>query len=53
MGLFRFQKALGHSDSKMTERYSHLAPDGIKAVTDAVEAFQNGKIIPLRKAINE
>jgi integrase len=52
MDLFRVQKALGHSDSKMTERYSHLAPDGIKAVTDAVEAFQNGKIIPLRKAVN-
>jgi integrase len=53
MDLFKVQKALGHSDSKMTERYSHLAPDGIKAVTDAVEAFQNAKIIPLRKAINE
>jgi integrase len=52
LDLFRVQKALGHSDSKMTERYSHLAPDGIKAVTDAVEAFQNGKIIPLRKAIS-
>ena len=49
---FKVQKALGHSDSAMTERYSHLGPDSVKAVSDAVELFQDGKIIPLKRVTN-
>ena len=37
--LFQLGKALGHKSSKMTERYSHLAPDSQKVVFDAVAIF--------------
>ncbi|MEW8119964.1 MAG: tyrosine-type recombinase/integrase, partial [Candidatus Thiodiazotropha sp.] len=29
--LYHIQALLGHSSSQMTQRYSHLAEDGIKA----------------------
>ena len=34
--LYEVQKLLGHSTSAMTQRYSHLTNDGLRAVTNGV-----------------
>jgi hypothetical protein len=34
--LYEVQKLLGHSSSVMTQRYSHLSDDGLRAVTNGV-----------------
>ena len=56
VGLYQVQQLLGHSSHTMTERYSHLSPDGIKQVASAMESAVNGaqdqqeeksKILPL------
>lgn len=33
--LYRVQHLLGHADQKMTQRYSHLKPDGLHAAVEA------------------
>lgn len=52
--LYRVQKLLGHSNQTMTERYSHLSPDGIKQVAGVMEKAVNeassqaqAKILPM------
>ena len=50
------QRLLGHSDSKMTDRYSHLSPDHLRESVNLLNTLPNGKelvnILPLtsRKA---
>ncbi|MCL6622894.1 MAG: site-specific integrase, partial [Syntrophobacterales bacterium] len=50
------QRLLGHSDSKMTDRYSHLSPNHLKESVNLLSVFPTGKelvnIFPLnsRKA---
>jgi len=38
--LYAVGKALGHSDLSMTQRYSHLAPDSHRSVSEAVAAAE-------------
>lgn len=35
--LYAVKELLGHSDFKMTQRYSHLAPDGLREVAKSLE----------------
>lgn len=34
--LYAVKELLGHSEIAMTERYSHLAPDNLRAAVDAL-----------------
>lgn len=36
VGLYAVKELLGHSEIAMTERYSHLAPDNLRAAVDAL-----------------
>ncbi|MCT4534777.1 site-specific integrase [Halodesulfovibrio sp.] len=35
--LFKVKELMGHEDIKMTQRYSHLAPDGLRSVISVIE----------------
>jgi hypothetical protein len=37
------QRLLGHSDSKMTDRYSHLSPDHLKESVSLLGSLPTGK----------
>ena len=43
---------MGHADMKMTQRYSHLAPDNMQAATlalqGALEDKKGAMVMPLR-----
>jgi site-specific recombinase XerD len=38
VNLYEVRKMLGHSSITVTERYSHLAPDGLDGVVSVLEA---------------
>jgi len=46
------QRLLGHSDSKMTDRYSHLSPDHLRESVNLLSGLPSGKemvnILPLK-----
>jgi integrase len=46
------QRLLGHSDSKMTDRYSHLSPAHLRETVNLMDGLPNGKelvnILPLK-----
>jgi integrase len=51
VGLYTVQRLLGHSISKMTERYSHLSNDTLAAAVERMEkatAAKAGKVIELK-----
>jgi hypothetical protein len=39
------QRLLGHSDSKMTDRYSHLSPDHLRKSVNLLNTLPSGKEI--------
>ncbi len=49
--LYTVGKLLGHSSSAMTERYSHLAPDHMKAAVSALEEAMEGSKKPKLKKV--
>ncbi|NCC26249.1 MAG: hypothetical protein EOM25_13805, partial [Deltaproteobacteria bacterium] len=48
--LFKVGKLLGHSQIKTTERYSHLAPDGLKDTMATLEAISRPKVVDIATA---
>jgi len=56
VALYKVGKLLGHSETKTTERYSHLAPDSFKDVIDVLERSSEAgeKVLPFEpKAEND
>lgn len=57
--LYAVKELMGHSDFKMTSRYSHLAPEGLRASAKGLEsvlditANDTGNVIPINRASNE
>ncbi len=52
--LYTVGKLLGHTTTRMTERYSHLSEEHMKqAIAKIGKAEPMGKVIPLRLAANQ
>jgi integrase len=49
--LFTLQKLMGHSTSKMTERYSHLAPEHFRESAMLLDSLVNGNAIVTRTPV--
>ncbi|MGX9367366.1 tyrosine-type recombinase/integrase [Desulfoplanes sp. PS50] len=43
--LFKVAKLLGHTETKTTERYAHLAPDGFKDLLDIQQRIADSELI--------
>ena len=50
--LYELKELLGHSTIQLTERYSHLKPDGLKKVAQNFDKMIKDNIIPLEKTEN-
>jgi len=51
--LYEVAKLMGHSTIRMTERYSHLAPDSLRKAALSLEGSlekKSAKIIPFQSA---
>ena len=54
--LYTVAELMGHSSLEMTKRYSHLAPDTLRAAASSLSGAldrKTGKVIPFRKASGE
>lgn len=50
--LYKVKELMGHADLKMTQRYSHLAPEGLKIAAKSLEGkldLNNSKVIPINE----
>ncbi|TAL18539.1 site-specific integrase [bacterium] len=50
--LYAVKELMGHSDFKMTQRYSHLAPDGLREVARSLEGKLEAKPVKLQVVNN-
>lgn len=44
IGLYEIKELMGHADFSMTQRYSHLSPEGLRKAIRVLDGNNNGKI---------
>ena len=45
--LYAVKELMGHADFSMTQRYSHLSPEGLRAAIGVLEQQAKPKVVPL------